>query len=336
MTRSALYFTAPHTVEVRSEPAAEPDPGEVRVRATCSAVSAGTELLIYRGQAPTTLPSDASIDALEGSLDFPLHYGYSVVGVVEAVGDEVDPSWAGRRVFAFHPHASHFTAHPDALVPLPDDLADEAAAFLPNVETAVNLLMDGAPLLGERVVVLGQGVVGLLTTALLSRYPLESLVALERLPERRQRAEAFGADTAYDPADNLWKQHLDGEQAGADLCYELTGSPEALDLAIAAAGYGARVVIGSWYGEKRAPVDLGGFFHRGRHQLVSSQVSTIAPRHRGRWSKKRRLQAARRILMSLPVEELITHRFPIDEAKAAFRQLDRYPSDTLQVILTYE
>jgi threonine dehydrogenase-like Zn-dependent dehydrogenase len=122
----------------------------------------------------------------------------------------------------------------------------------------------------------------------------------------------------------------------ADLTYELSGNPAALDQAIAATGFNGRVVIGSWYGQKQAHLNLGGRFHRSRLHLISSQVSTIAPQWAGRWTKPRRLQVAWQMLQQVRPAPLITHRFPIAEAAAAYALLDRQPQEAMQVLLTYE
>ncbi|MBL8092495.1 MAG: hypothetical protein JNJ43_19330, partial [Anaerolineales bacterium] len=158
------------------------------------------------------------------------------------------------------------------------------------METAVNFLLDGAPLIGERVAVFGQGVVGLLTTALLARLPLASLTTFDKFPLRREWSQKFGASSA----DLRGLKDLGGLEG--DLIYELTGSPAALDDAISAAGFSARIVVGSWYGEKRHAVDLGGKFHRARLKLISSQVSTLTPELHARWSKARRLAVAWQML----------------------------------------
>lgn len=311
---ASVVFTAPRQVEVREEPVPVPGPGQVLVRTEVSALSAGTELLVYRGQAPEDLPADAAIAGLQAALRFPLKYGYSVVGRVQETG---------QRVFAFHPHESHFVARPEDLVPLPEDLDPETAVFLPNVETAVNLVHDGRPRVGERVAVFGQGVVGLLTTALLARFPLERLVAVDPLAERRQLARLFGAETEL------------GDLRDFDLTYEVSGRPETLDDAIAATGFSGRVVIGSWYGTKRAPVDLGGAFHRSRIRILSSQVSTLDPELTGAWTKARRLATALDLLPSLGPQRLVTHRFPVERAAEAYALLDEKPREALQVVLTY-
>ena len=201
MKRLALYFTAPYRVSVQEESLAAPAPDQVMVQTLVSAISPGTELLFYRGQAPTDLPVDETIAALASEVRFPLKYGYAAVGQVIAVGTQVAPEWQDRLVFSFHPHESHFLASLAELMPVPPSVSPEEAAFVPNMETAVNFLMDGQPLIGEQVVIFGQGVVGLLTTALLARLPLARLVTLDRYPLRRQTSLALGAHASLDPAE---------------------------------------------------------------------------------------------------------------------------------------
>lgn len=341
MKRRAVYFTAPRQVSVQEEPLPSPAANQVLVQTLVSAISAGTELLFYRGQAPTDIPVDETISALAGDFNFPLKYGYAAVGRVTATGAEVVPAWQGRLVFAFHPHESHFLSSPDELIPVPPDLSPEEAAFLPNMETAVNFLQDGQPMIGEQVLVFGQGVVGLLTTSLLARLPLAGLVTLDCAALRREKSLALGAQSSLDPeAPDVLAQlnsllAVESADAGADLTYELSGNPAALDLAIASTGFNGRVVIGSWYGQKRAALDLGGRFHRSRLRLLSSQVSTIAPQWSGRWNKSRRLQTAWQMLRQVSAGLLISHRFPVDRAPQAYDLLDQRPEETVQVILTY-
>ena len=335
-----LRFTEPREVEVRERSIPDPDPDEVRVRTEVSAVSPGTELLVYRGEAPTEMATDATIDALGGTFEFPLTYGYAAVGRVTAVGDEVGEEWLDERAFAFHPHESHFLASPDELFRVPDDRSSVEAALLPNVETAVNFLLDGDPRVGEQAVVFGQGLVGLLTTHLLADHPLADLVTLDCYPERRALARDLGADRAFAPDDApaTVRDALedDSTPSGADLTYELSGDPSALDDAIAVTGYDGRVLVGSWYGEKRADLDLGGRFHRSRVAVESTQVSTLAPELRGRWDKARRLDVAWRRLADVDAERFVTHSVPVEEAGRAYRLLDERPTETLGVLLTYD
>jgi threonine dehydrogenase-like Zn-dependent dehydrogenase len=264
-------------------------------------------------------------------MQYPLRYGYSCVGRVVDVASAADSHWLERRVFAFAPHASYFWTNPDEVLIVPPELAATRATFLPNMETAVNLVMDGHPGIGERVAVVGQGVVGLLTLALLRQFPLQQLTGVDPIEPRRSAALRLGADSA------IW---LDDARApagweSADLVYELSGSPAALNTALALIGFAGRVVIGSWYGQKQAPINLGGAFHRSRVRLIASQVSTIDPQWSGRWDKGRRFAWAWQMLQHLPIDFLVTHRFPVAEAASAYRTIDQHPETTIQVIFTY-
>jgi threonine dehydrogenase-like Zn-dependent dehydrogenase len=210
------------------------------------------------------------------------------------------------------------------------------------METAVSFVMDGRPLIGERVAVFGQGIVGLLTTALLARMPLSKLVTIDKYALRREASLALGAHMSLDPEARETIDEMtplpDEEHSGGgiDLTYELSGNPSALDQAIAVTGFDGRVIIGSWYGRKRADLNLGGCFHRSRIRLLSSQVSNVAPALTGRWSKARRLQVALEMLRDLKPSRLITHRFHISRAPEAYALIDRHPEDVIQVIFTYD
>ncbi len=336
--RQAVYFTTPGMVDVREEPLAPLQAGEVLVQTLVSAISAGTELLFYRGQVPPDLPADETIAALKSEVRYPLKYGYAAVGQVIGIGAEVPEKWLGRTVFSFHPHESHFVVPLAEVIPVPPEITAEQAAFLPNMETAITLVLDGAPLIGEQVAIFGQGIVGLLTTALLAQFPLASLVTLDRYLLRREASRGAGAHHVLDPATPEALQQAqallqaDRPHEGADLCYELSGSPEALNQAIAVTGYHGRVVIGSWYGQKQVPLNLGGRFHRSRIRLISSQVSTLAPELRGRWSTSRRFGLAWEMIRRIKPQRFITHRFPLHEAAQAYRLLDERPAEALQVV----
>jgi len=341
MIRRSLFFMAPRRLEVREEPLAPPGPGQVLVQTLISAISPGTEMLIYRGQAPGDLAVDETIPALAGRFGFPLKYGYAVIGRAVSLGEGVPGEWQDRLVFAFNPHESHFLAGLEDLLLPPPSLPPEAAVFFPLMETAATLVMDGQPQLGEQVAVFGQGVVGLLLTGLLARLPLASLVTLDLHASRRALSTEWGAHHSLDPAapgalgrllDNLSGS---GSYRGADLSYEVSGDPQALDRAIATTGFNGRVVIGSWYGLKKADLNLGGRFHRSRMRLLSSQVSTLNPELSGRWTKFRRYQLAWRMLQEMDPVTLITHRFPLAQAAQAYELLDQKPAAALQVILTY-
>ena len=337
MKSTALYFTAPGRVELREEPLAEPGPGQVLVETILSAISAGTEMLVYRGQFPRELAD--SNDVVSSSLQYPLCYGYAAVGRVAALGAGVEGLWQDRAVFSFSPHRSHHLAALESLIAIPEGLSASNAVFLPNTETAVNLIQDAEPLLGECVLVLGQGVVGLLAASLLRGFPVQRLVTADRYDLRRQASMAMGADVSLDPTFDDFRagvlRALPDSVPGFDLALELSGNPSALDDAIALIGYAGRVVIGSWYGEKRAPIDLGGRFHRARISLVSSQVSTISPKLSARWTKSRRFDVAWDALNRIQPERWITHQFALADASEAYRVLDEAPEQAIQVVFKY-
>lgn len=343
MKRKTLTFTAPGQVEILEETLPEPGAHDVLVETVCSAISAGTEMLIYHGRFPRDLEADSAISGLRGGFKYPLAYGYACVGVVRETGAQVDGALLDKFVFAFQPHVSHFIAAPDALLLIPDSLSPETACFLPNMETAVNLVQDGAPVLGERALVLGQGVVGLLTASLLGEFPLETLVTVDRFDVRRKVSQVEGQRSkvssfmVLNPEEEDFRERaFSAIKQGADLTFELSGNPSALNDAIALTAYSGRVVIGSWYGEKRAEIDLGGVFHRSRIKLVSSQVSSLSPELSGRWDKARRFDVAWKALERIQPEKWITHRFAFDRAPEAYRLLDENPQETIQLIFDYK
>ena len=328
-----IFFTAPKQVEIKEITLPPLKKDEVLVETICSAISAGTEMLVYRGQFPHLADSH---DTFSSDLNYPLAYGYACVGKVKEIGADVSRAWKDKHVFAFHPHASSFIINPSFLIPIPDSLTSENACFLPNMETAVNLVQDAAPILGERVLVLGQGVVGLLTSSLLSEFPLESLLTADFYELRRKAAMQIKGVHSLDSS--LKTFHVDSTaytQNKFDLTLELSGSPSALNDAIELTIFSGRIVIGSWYGQKRAEIDFGGSFHRSRIRLISSQVSTISPDLSGRWDKSRRFDVAWHALERIRPEKWITQRFSIADAAKAYQLLDEKPQETIQVVFDY-
>jgi len=334
--RKTLYFTAPRQVEIREETLPALGAHDVLVETICSAISAGTEMLVYQGRFPRDMETDSVISGLRGGFQYPMAYGYASVGKVKETGTQVDKSWRDKLVFSFQPHTSQFICNPETLFPIPSSLSPETACFLPNMETAVNLVQDGAPILGERVLVLGQGVVGLLTASLLDEFPLDILITADCY-DLRCNSSPVGRHFSFEPHSTSFRQavmnHLN---PGADLTFELSGNPSALNDAIALTRFSGRIVVGSWYGEKQVEINLGGTFHRSRIKLISSQVSTISPELNGRWDKSRRFDVAWKALERVKPEKWITHRFSIDDAAKAYHLLDENPQEAIQVIFTYE
>ena len=332
-TAKTLYFTAPQNVEVRNAEMRFPKENEVLVQTICSAISAGTEMLVYCGEFPTLADTH---DNLSSNLKYPTTYGYACVGKVIECGSKVEKTWKDKLVFSFQPHTSHFISTPESLFTIPETISPDNACFFPNMETAVNLVQDGAPILGERVLVIGQGVVGLLTTSLLNEFPLETLCTLDRYELRRDASKNIDNVTLLDNSEDVDVPSFAYAQNNKfDLTFELSGSPSALNDSIQLTRFNGRIVIGSWYGQKRAEIDFGGVFHRSRIKLISSQVSTISPELSGRWDKSRRFEAAWKALERIQPKKWITHRFNIDDAEKAYQLLSENPQETIQVIFDY-
>jgi 2-desacetyl-2-hydroxyethyl bacteriochlorophyllide A dehydrogenase len=334
----SVWFTSPKTVALRAASARPPDEGEVRIEALFSGVSHGTEMMVYRGEVPAELPLDSTLGTLQGNFSFPVKYGYASVGRVVDIGSGVSGLAEGDLVFAFNPHETCYTVPATVVIRLPQELDPRRGVFAANVETALNALLDAAPRLGERVVVIGQGVVGLLITQLARRAGASLVVTSDLYQKRRQLSESVGADLACDPSAESLAERVSALTGGtgADVVIEASGQPRALDDAIKVAATEARVVVVSWYGTKRADVALGGDFHRKRLTLKSSQVSNLDPALAPRWTILRRRELAVRYLGELVLDELISHVLPFARAAEAYRLIDEQPGDVIQVVLDYK
>ena len=331
----ALWFTAPHTAELRPEKVLPPGPGGVRVKTIASAISHGTEMLVYRGEVPTDLSLD--LPTLAGDFSFPIKYGYAAVGRVLDTGAGVEHLFPDDLVFVHHPHQDAFVVPADLPVRLPDGIDSTAGLFLANVETALNVVHDTPLWLGETALVFGQGVVGLLLTQLLKLAGADRVLAVEPLRKRRELALEVGADEAFEPGEDLASRiRAVTAGRGADVAVEASSSGAALQAAVDAVAIEGTVVVASWYGTKPISLSLGGHFHRGRVRLRSSQVGRMNPELGSRWDRARRTEAALGLLPRLRLEELVSHRIPFGEAPGAYRLVDEGPDETVQVVLTHD
>ena len=333
----SIWFTSPRSVELRAGSAPPPGPGEVRVEAVFSGISHGTELMVYRGEVPLRLALDSTLPTLQGGFSFPVKYGYASVGRVVDVGSGVDELAEGDVVFAFNPHETCYTVPTGVLIGLPQGLDPRVGIFAANVETALNVLLDAEPRLGERVVVIGQGVVGLLITQLVRRAGASLIITSDLFEKRRQLSRSAGADLTVDPSAESLAERVAAMTGGtgADVVIEASGQPRALDDAFAVAAHEGRVVVVSWYGTKRAELALGSDFHRKRLTLKSSQVSHLDPALTPRWTITRRRELAIGYLGELLLDKLISHVLPFDRAAEAYRLIDQQPGEVIQVVLDY-
>jgi 2-desacetyl-2-hydroxyethyl bacteriochlorophyllide A dehydrogenase len=340
----ALWFTGPRTAELVEEEVPPPGPGQVRVRSTASLVSAGTEMIQYRGQAGSRLESDLPTSA--GQHPFPIKFAYQTVGQVEAVGAGVEFE-VGDRVFAYHPHQDVFTMHAGPvgggilapggrrlLFAVPETLDTDRAVFANLYSVALTCLLDVPVRVGDCTVVSGLGIVGAFC-AEMARQTAGKLIVVDPLPSRRARASWIGADAVVDPADAAVaiEEHSSGR--GADVYIEASGAPAALQAALRGTGREGTIAVVAYYGKQPVTLTLAPEFHLRRQRIVSSQNASIGSGLQPRWDTERRMGVAMARLERIDVSRLITHRYPFQRAPEAYRLLDEATEDALAVILEY-
>lgn len=324
-TPRELWFVGPRAVVIRDGDAGarEPAPGEVIARGIVSGISQGTELLLYRGEGPT--PFDPSLDP-PGAPTYPRRYGYAWVGEVSAAG-EGTTLVEGDRVFALAPHGDVHALREAAARPLPCAVPSERAVLAANLETAITCVWDAGIGVGDEVVVLGGGVVGLLVVMVASRGGARVRL-VEPSPRRREAGRALGAHLAIDPGE-------DRPRGDADVVIGATGDPAEIDRAVEHAGREARIVIASFYGARRSPVALGAEFHRRRLTLRATQVSVIPPDRAPRWDAARRFSLVCALLEDDRLDRLLGPAVPFEEAPALYARLDEEPGAAIQSLLRY-
>lgn len=288
----AFWATAPGTGAIREETLPEPDAAQRRLRTIATGVSRGTEALVFAGRVPVSQYAAMRAPFMGGAFPFPVKYGYC------AVARTTD----GDRVFVLHPHQDVFNAPVAMCVPIPDAVPSHRAVLAANMETAVNIAWDSAPLVGERILVVGGGVVGLLTVSLLARIPSADVTVVDTDPSRRALAQRFGCAFAR-PGDTPTEQ---------DLIVHTSGAEAGLRLALDRAAFEARVVEASWYGDLAPSVPLGEAFHARRLRIVASQVGAVAPPMRGRRTHAQRLALALDLLADPTYDALLEGPTPFE------------------------
>jgi 2-desacetyl-2-hydroxyethyl bacteriochlorophyllide A dehydrogenase len=327
----AVWFPAPRTAEVRTHEVRRPGPGEVLVEGRCSLISPGTEMLVYRGQLRADQP--LGVPTAEGSFAFPVKYGYQVVGrVVESGPDTtVRPD---QLVFVRHPHQSLFTAPEGGgiVTPIPPEVDETRAAFANLLDTALNCLFDVPVRFGDVVGVHGLGIVGLFCALLASRTS-DRVVGVDPVPERRARAADLGVPYTASPeeAPGLIAELSEGR--GADVCIEASGTAAGLQAAIDVTGQEGTIAVVAFYGTKHLDLAPGDAFHVRRQRIVSTWVVNVGSGLQPRWDRARRFATAMRLVASFDVGALVTHRFPLEEAPAAYALIDAGDPGTFGVLL---
>jgi 2-desacetyl-2-hydroxyethyl bacteriochlorophyllide A dehydrogenase len=317
----ALWITAPRCAELRTAPLKAPGEGEAVVRALYSGISRGTERLVFNAEVPASEYRRMRAPLMEGDFPFPVKYGYAAVGIVT----EGPPPLRDRTVFCLHPHQDRFVAPVSMLAVLPDSVPPRRAIFAANMETALNAMWDSGAGPGDRIVVVGAGVVGLLIARLAARLPGAEVTVVDVAPERAETARALGCGFAAPCA----------APTGADVVFHASVTPQGLATAIHAAGFEGTIVEVSWFGDRATQVPLGGAFHSQRLKLVSSQVGQIATSRRPRWDYARRREAALSLLNDAALDALITEEIAFDDLAGSLARVFAPGAPGLQTLVRY-
>jgi NADPH:quinone reductase-like Zn-dependent oxidoreductase len=319
MQGKALWYVAPGRAELREETVDAPEAGEVQVRSLFGAISRGTERLVLAGRVPASEYERMRAPLMAGTFPFPVKYGYATVGRVEAGAADQ------RIVFSLHPHQSLFTISAEAVVPVPERVPARRAVLAANMETALNALWDGAPGPADRIAVVGGGLVGLLIAYLCARLPGAEITVVDVASARAEVAHRIGAHFA-DP---------NAAPRDCDLVFHASGTAAGLATALRLAGEETGIVELSWYGTKEVAVPLGEAFHSRRLRLVSSQVGSVAPSHRPRWTRRRRLMAALALLEEPVLDILLGPSIAFDELPAKLPSILGYESGGMCPLIRY-
>lgn len=295
----AFWTIAAGQGEIRAETV--PDGTATLVRTRVSGISRGTEALVFAGRVPPNQYAAMRAPLMEGAFPFPVKYGYSAVGETQT----------GQRVFVLHPHQDVFAAPPEMCIPVPDRIPDARAVLAANMETALNILWDAQPLASERILVIGAGVVGLLTASLCARIPAARVTIVDIDPSRASLAHEFGC--AFCTPDQA--------PAEQELIIHASASEAGLRLALDRAAFEARIVEASWYGDATPALPLGEAFHQRRLRLLSTQVGSIAPAMRGRRSYAERLGTAMALLDDPRLDALVQSRTPFENLPHSMARL---------------
>ena len=321
LTAEALWYVGPGRTEIRQERLGPLAEGRVRVRAHYGAVSRGTESLIAAGRVPASEYERMRGPYMGGSFPFPVKYGYSTVGRIEAGPDGL----IGRDVFLLHPHQTVFDVPADAAVPVPGNVPTSREVLAANMETALNATWDADPILSGPIAVVGAGVVGALVGYLCARVPGAEVTLIDINPAREKLARALGLNFAKP----------DNAPGDCKLVVHTSGNPRGLAIAIDIAGDEATILEMSWYGDSDVPVPLGGAFHSRRLKIVSSQVGKVAPSRRATTSHRQRLEQALALLADARLDALLMPTIHFRELPQRLPDILDRRNDVLCQVIAY-
>lgn len=317
----AFWLAAPGHGEIRTAPLKPPATGEVLVRALASGVSRGTESIVFAGHVPLSQIQAMRCPFQEGTFPAPVKYGYASVGVVE----EGPAARKGKRVFCLYPHQDLYVVPEAACLPVPEAVPSERAVLAANMETALNALWDAGPRIGDRIAVVGAGVVGCLVAALAAKLPAARVELIDIDPRRAAIAEIFSCRFAS-PSQAT---------EDCDLVFHTSGNEAGLATALRLAGFEAVVWELSWYGDKSIGAPLGEAFHSRRLTLQSSQVGEVAAPRRARRSRQQRLALAMELLADPVYDKLITGQCKLAELPRVMARLAATPDGALCQVVRY-
>lgn len=318
----AFWILAPGLGGIRDEALGSCHADDALVQAEFGAISRGTEALVFNGRVPPAEYTRMRAPFQAGAFPAPVKYGYSSVGVVRHGPDTL----VGRRVFTLYPHQTSYIVPATAVHVIPDDVPSERAVLAANMETALNGVWDGRLQVGDRITVVGAGVVGCLVAWLAGRIAECDVTLVDINQARRRVAEALGVRFAL-PADVT---------DTADVVIHASGAVAGLEVALNAAAFEATVVEMSWYGDAVVPAPLGGAFHARRLTVKSSQVGQVAASQRVRWSHRRRMTLALSMLRAPELDILITGESPFESLPDVMARLAGGPGDTLCHRIRYQ
>ena len=304
MLLKSLWHLNESISSIREKEVRVQDLSKLTIKSNYSLISTGTERLVARGEVPKSLYEVMRVANMEGHFTFPLKYGYSLVGEIISEGE-----WKGKRVHLMHPHQNIVWANPADVTIIPDTIPSKRATLASNVETAVNALWDSKVGVGDKVLVVGFGMIGSLVARLLSLMPAVKVVVLEKDVYRQQQAARMGFSL------------LTTTSADFDISFHTSASSAGLQQAIDAVGKEGTIVELSWYGTKKSTLSLGGTFHYQRKRIISSQVGQIPTDRNHRWTYQRRKAVVLQLLENPLFDEHISHEIRLEDAPLFFEKL---------------
>jgi hypothetical protein len=311
----AFWITGPGMGEIRTETLDAPLHGEVAIRTLYSAISRGTESLVFNGAVPASEFDRMRAPFQEGDFPAPIKYGYINVGVI----DQGPPNLLGRSVFCMYPHQTYYIVPENAVYLLPENVPESRAVLAANLEAVVNGLWDATPRVGDRITIVGAGVLGFLFAWLTARIPGCVVEIVDINPNKASLANTLGIPFKLP----------DQVKPEADLVIHTSGTSEGLSTSLACANFEAKVLEMSWFGDHQVSLPLGEAFHSQRLTLQSSQVSSISTVQRGRWSSERRMELILRLLSDPDLDALITGESQFKELPVLMKTLANKPENTL-------